>query len=127
MSAKRPRSRVSNSPQQSPSIVLLETLAESRISILYFARQAKEAKNNVLAKELTAQGQALRSEIARLRRSAIADWAENAKTLVARAAVVQSRLTRLVQDAEKASKKSAVLTRALGLASTLLGLAKKVL
>ncbi|MBL0059158.1 MAG: hypothetical protein IPP35_08640 [Elusimicrobia bacterium] len=102
-------------------------MSESRIAILFLARQAKEAKNNALAKELTVRGQSLRTEIARLRRSAIDNWSKETKTLTAKAGAAQARLTRLAQEAENSAKKLSVLTRALGLASKLLGLTQKVL
>ncbi|MBL0059857.1 MAG: hypothetical protein IPP35_12360 [Elusimicrobia bacterium] len=67
------------------SLPLLESLSESRIAILFLARQAKEAKNNALAKELTVRGQSLRTEIARLRRSVLNDWSKETKRLIAQA------------------------------------------
>ncbi len=109
------------------AVGLLESLAESRISILFLARQATEAKEKVLAKELREKGQALRTEIARVRRAALAEWNQETKTHAAKAKVAQARLAKLVLQAEQGSKKSMILTRALGLASTLLGLTGKVL
>ncbi len=61
MTPKRPRGRVSHSTHQSPSIALFESLSESRISVLYLARRAKETKDMALAKELTKKGQSLKN------------------------------------------------------------------
>lgn len=119
--------RVSNSTHQSPSIALLESLSDSRISVLYLARQAKEAKNIALAQKLTAQGQSLRQEISRIRRTVTTEWNKETKSLIARAETAQSELAKLIQDADKSAKKIRIFTRALSAASTILALAKKVI
>ncbi len=108
-------------------MIFLESLSESRMAVLYLARQAKEVKDNVLAKELTAQGQALRTEIARLRRRVTPEWNKTTKALIVRAGTAQSELAKLIQDADKSAKKMRVFTRALGAVSNILALAKKVL
>lgn len=113
--------------QPSDGHSLLESLSDSKISILYLARQAKEAKDNVLAKELTAQGQSLRTEITRLRRRVTPEWNKTTKALIVRAGTAQSELAKLIQDADKSAKKMRVFTRALTAASNILALAKKVL
>lgn len=110
-----------------PSIPLLESLADSRISILYLARKAKEAKNNALAKELTEKGQSLKIEMARTRRIVVADWSQKAGALLERSKTIQAELSKLAAEAEKSAKKIKLFTRALNAVSTLLALAKKVL
>lgn len=127
MTRKRPMTRGLNSAQPSDGRSLLESLSDSEISILYLARQAKEAKDNVLAKELTAQSQALRTEITRLRRRVTPEWNKTTKALIVRAGTAQSELAKLIQDADKSAKKMRVFTRALTAASNILVLAKKVL
>ncbi len=119
--------RVSNSTHQSPSIPLLESLADSRISILYLARQAKEAKNNPLAKELTAKGHSLRKEMARIRRIATADWTKETVALLKRSKTAHSELAELIQDTDKSAKKIRTFTRALIAVSNILAVAKKVI
>lgn len=124
----KPRTRrISSSASVAPPSALLESLAESRISVLYLARQAKEAKNNTLAKELTKKGQSLRTEIVRIRRTAAADWNKETKLLIARAGTAQSELFKLIENAKKSEKKLVILTRALGVVSNILSLTKKVL
>lgn len=127
MTPKRAMKRVLNSPQKAPIGALLESLSESRISILYLARQAKEAKREAQAKELTAQGQSLRKEIARLRRKVTADWDQEAKALVSRSESVRSRLEKMVRRTGKRSKNTTVFTRALDVVTTVLKLTKRVL
>lgn len=110
-----------------PAVSLLESMAESRISVLYLARRAKEAKNTALAKELSDQGQRLRTEITRLRQTETAAWGTQSKSLVARAETAQSELAKLICDADKSAKKMRVFTRALTAASNILAVAKKVI
>lgn len=127
MTIKRtPKRSLSPVPQASP-LALLESLADTRISVLYLARQAKEAKNTALAKELTKKGQSLRTEIARIRQTVTTAWNTETQTIIDSAAIARSDLTQLIEEAEKSAKKIAVFTRALGVASNILGLAKKVL
>lgn len=113
-------------PVASP-IALLESLSESRMAVLYLARQAKEAKNIALAKKLTAQGQSLRQEMSRIRRTITPEWNKATKMLIARAGTAQSELAKLIKDADRSAKKTKIFTRALGAVSTILALAKKVL
>lgn len=119
--------RVLPASPQASSIALIESFSETRISILYLARQAKEAKNNALAKELTVQGQTLRAEIARLRRTWTTDWDLKTKILLTQGRAAQSELARLMEDAEKSAKKTRVFTRAIDAVTTLLALTKKIL
>ena len=74
MAPQRPMKLVFKKSEQGAPIDLLEFLSESRISVLCLARQAKEAKNKVLAKELTEKGQSLRTQMARLRRTVTIEW-----------------------------------------------------
>lgn len=124
---RRPKGIRSLSPNPPSPQGLIEFLSESRISVLYFARQAKEAKNNDLAKELTVQGQTLRTEIARLRRTWTTDWDHKTKILLTQGRAARSELARLMEDAEKSAKKTRVFTRAIDAVSTLLALTKKIL
>ena len=110
-----------------PAVSLLESMAESRISVLYLARRAKEAKNTALAKELSDQGQRLRTEITRLRQTETAAWGTQSKALLARAETAQSELAKLIRDVDKSAKKMRVFTRALAAASNILAVAKKVI
>jgi hypothetical protein len=109
------------------STALLESLSDSRISILQLARKAKEAKNNSLAKELTAKGQSLRKEIERVRRTVTSDLDKGTKSIIAQAGAAQAQLAKIIQNAEKSSKKIAIFSRALGAVSNILALAKKVI
>jgi hypothetical protein len=113
--------------RESPSGPLLESLSDSRISILYLARQAKEAKDSAVAKELTAKAQSLRQEITRIRQTSTSAWTRDTKTLMSRAGTAQSELAKLIQDADKSAKKTKHFSRALGAVSTILAIAKKVL
>ncbi|MBL8024262.1 MAG: hypothetical protein JNK54_08300 [Elusimicrobia bacterium] len=127
MTRKRPMARVSNGVEPAFSLSLLETLSESRISILQFARKSKEAQNDVLAEELTAQGQVLRLEISRIRQTVTPEWNKKTKLLIARAGTAQSELSKLIHEADKSEKKTRIFTRALGAVSNILALAKKVI
>jgi hypothetical protein len=127
MAPQRPMKLVFKKSEQGAPIDLLESLSESRISVLYLARQAKEAKNNSLAKELTAKGQSLRKEIERVRRTVTADLDKETKTIIAQAGAAQAQLAKLIQNAEKSSKKIAVFARARSAVSNILALAKRVI
>lgn len=127
MSPQRVLKRVSVVPKQAPPIALLESLSETRISVLYLARQAKEAKNNSLAKELTVKGQALRKEIERVRRAVTSDLDKETRSIIAQAGAAQAQLAKLIQNAEKSSKKMVIFTRVLGFVSDLIALTKKIL
>ncbi|MBK8870675.1 MAG: hypothetical protein IPN19_06415 [Elusimicrobia bacterium] len=119
--------RVSNSTHQSPSTALFESLSESRISVLYLARRAKETKDMALAKELTEKGQSLKIEMARIRRTLTVEWTKEAAALLKRSKTAQSELAKHVADAEKSARKTKALARALTAVSKVLALAKKVL
>ncbi|MBK8870668.1 MAG: hypothetical protein KBD85_03475 [Elusimicrobia bacterium] len=124
------------------STALLESLSDSRISILHLARQAKETKDMALAKELTEKGQSLKIEMARIstsgapsaalseggriRRTLTVEWTKEAAALLKRSKTTQSELTRLAATAEKSARKTKVLARALNAVSNVLALVKKV-
>jgi hypothetical protein len=127
MTAKRSARLNRPTAQVVSGAALPDSLAETRVSVLHLARQALEAKDAALAKQLTAQGQALRAEIARHRKAAHAAWMADAKTIVPRLHAAQSRLSRLIEAGEKSAKRRANLTRALGAVSAILTLSRKVL
>ncbi len=127
MTPKRPLSRVSKLPQQTSSISLLESLSESRITVLFLARQAKESKDNALAKQLTEKGRSFKIEMARIRRIATADWTKETVALLKRSKTAHSELAKLIQDTDKSTKKIRVFTRALNAVSNILAVAKKVI
>lgn len=127
MTIKPNRIRSKDSTPQTSPLALLESLSETRLAVLFLARQAKESKNTALAKELTAQGHALRNEIERLRRTLTAEWNAETKTLVARAGTAQAQLAKLLQNAEKSAKNMDTVVRALGVVSNILSLAGKVI
>jgi hypothetical protein len=96
----------------------LESLSESRISVLYLARRAKE---------LTEKGQSLKIELARIRRTLTADWTKESTALLKRSKTAQSELARLAEKAEKSVKKTKAFARALDAVSNVLAVAKKIL
>jgi hypothetical protein len=81
--------------------MILETLAESRVSVLYLARRAREEKNKSLAEELSSQAKTLQSEITRLRRAAHVVWPAEANVLTGKFVGAQSRLTKIVEGIAK--------------------------
>lgn len=113
--------------QRPPSFALFESLTESRISVLYLARRAKETNDMALAKELTEKSQSLKIEMDRIRRTLTANWTQQATALLNRSKTAQSELARLAATAEKSAKKTKVFARALTAVSNILALAKKVL
>ncbi|MBK8870662.1 MAG: hypothetical protein KBD85_03825 [Elusimicrobia bacterium] len=102
--------------QRPPSFALFESLSESRISVLYLARRAKETKDMALAKELTEKGQSLKIEMARIstsgapsaalsesgriRRTLTADWNKESTALLKRSKTAQSELAKLAANKE---------------------------
>ncbi|MBK8870673.1 MAG: hypothetical protein IPN19_06405 [Elusimicrobia bacterium] len=121
------RIRTSSDARPPSPTALFESLSESRISVLYLARQAKEGKNTDLAKRLTAQGQSLRQEITRIRQTATAVWTKETQSLIAQAGTAQSELAKLIKDADKSAKKTKAFARALAAVSNVLALAKKAI
>lgn len=127
MTVMRNKKKSIDSVVQGSPMELLESLSETRISVIFLARQAKEAKDNALAKELTAQGQALLKEIERIRPTVGAGWDKETKALAARAGTAQAELAKLMQNAEKSGKNINTVARALGVVSNILTLARKVI
>lgn len=119
--------REKTTSQRLPATALFESLAESRVSVLYLARRAKENKDMALAKELTEKGQSLKIEMVRIRRTLTADWNKESTALLKRSKTAQSELVRLAEKAEKSAKKTKAFARALDAVSNVLALAKKVL
>jgi regulator of replication initiation timing len=119
--------REKTTSQRLPATALFESLAESRVSVLYLARRAQETKDTALAKELTEKGQSLKIEIARIRRTLTADWTKEAAALLKRSKTAQSELAELAANMEKSARKTKVLARALDAVSNVLAVAKKVL
>ncbi|MBK8870671.1 MAG: hypothetical protein IPN19_06395 [Elusimicrobia bacterium] len=133
MSRRRVRI-TSNARPPSPT-----ALFESRISVLYLARRAKETKDMALAKELAEKGQSLKIEMARIstsgapsaalsesgriRRTLTVEWTKEATALLKRSKTAQSELTRLAATAEKSARKTKAFALALDAASNVVGLA----
>jgi len=80
---------------------LSESLAESRMSLLRLARIAREGKNTSLARELTAKAEALKFEIARLRRQNHAQWDADARRVRSRLNALDARLEEALHRASK--------------------------
>ncbi len=105
---------------------LMESLAESQISIIHLARLAKEAKDKKLSDKLTAQARALRQEIARLRRSLHEEWKAGTARLTAGAKSAQAGLEKLVARVEQDKKLITRATKALSLVTDLLALSRRL-
>lgn len=127
MRRKQDMAAFSGMRQETRGDVLLESLTESRISVLYLARRAKEINDMALAKELSEKGQLLKIEIARIRRTRTVEWTKESTVLLKRSKTAQSELARLAATAEKSAKKTKAFARALTAVSNILVIAKKVL
>ncbi len=127
MRRKQDMAAFSGMRQETRGVDLLESLAETRVSVLYLARRAQETKDTALAKELTEKGQSLKIEIARIRRTRTVEWTKESTVLLKRSKTAQSELARLAATAEKSAKKTKAFARALTAVSNILALAKKVL
>lgn len=127
MRGKPGRTAISGKTQEMRGVDLLESLAETRVSVLYLARRAQETKDAALANELTEKGQSLKIEIARIRRTRTVEWTKEASVLLKRSRRAQTELAELTANMEKSARKTKGVTRALTAVSNILALAKKVL
>jgi phage shock protein A len=79
---------------------ILESLAETRVTLAYLAQKAKEEGNADLARRLNEQSQTLREEIARLRKAGQSTWRGDAEGIADQFRKAQSELKEEVKKIE---------------------------
>jgi hypothetical protein len=104
----------------------IESLAEARLTVLYLARRAVEAKDKKTADRLDAQGREIKAQIAALRAFPHENWASAARGLGEQFEKARARLGKITakMNRDKAALQNAA--RALGALDDLLALAKKI-
>ena len=80
----------------------LETLAETRLTLVQAARYARETRDFSAAKELAERAEALKGEIAKVRKTLHQDWTSMAEKTRIRIIESTTRLSRDLQRSEKA-------------------------
>lgn len=106
---------------------LLESLADTRIELLYLEQKAKEAGDKAAAKELAARGAALKTRIVELRRLAHAEWVAAATPLEERFRKAVLALEKVLERDAKRRKAVNAAARAVAAVDDVLTLTAKVL